>query len=74
MDRTSILTRAEAAAEMQVSLALIDRYLKRANDPLPHSSSGRKILIPRTGFLRWLEQEAERQSGGNHGSSIRENP
>jgi len=62
------LTRTEAATVLQVSLPVLDAYLRRADNPLPcirMTSSGKrgKVLIPTEGLSRWIEEEAARSAG-----------
>ena len=61
------LTRIEAAEAMQVSLPVLDAYLRRAINPLPSirlSAVGKrgKVLIPAAGLSRWIEEEAARNT------------
>ena len=62
------LTRAEAAKSLQVSLPVLDAYLRRADNPLPSirlTATGKrgKVLIPTEGLSRWIEEEAARSTG-----------
>lgn len=62
------LTRSEAAKALQVSLPVLDAYLRRTNNPLPCirlTAQGKrgKILIPVEGLSRWIEEEAARNAG-----------
>lgn len=61
-------TRTEAAKALQVSLPVLDAYLRRKDNPLPSirlSSAGKrgKVLIPAEGLSRWIMEEAD----GNRG-------
>ena len=66
MDKMT-LTRSEAAKAIQVSLPVLDAYLRRATNPLPSirlSAVGKrgKVLIPADGLSRWIEEEAARNA------------
>lgn len=59
----STLTRIEAADNMNVSLPILDAWLRREANPLPCFRAGRKILIPTDGLSRWIEEETARNAG-----------
>lgn len=59
----STLTRSEAADRLNVSLPILDAWLRREEDPLPCFRAGRKVLIPTEGLSRWIEEEAARSAG-----------
>lgn len=59
----STLTRTEAAKTLQVSLPILDAWLRRADNPLPCFRAGRKVLIPAEGLSRWIEAETARSAG-----------
>lgn len=62
MDKLT-LTRKEAAEQCNVSLPVLDAYLKRSNDPMPCFRAGRRVLIPLEALKKWLEEEMARQAG-----------
>lgn len=59
----STLTRSEAAERLNVSLPVLDAWLRREANPLPCFRAGRKVLIPTEGLSRWIEEEATRSAG-----------
>ena len=59
----STLTRSEAADKLNVSLPILDAWLRREVEPLPCFRAGRKVLIPAEGLSRWIEEEAARSTG-----------
>ena len=62
MDKLT-LTRKEAAEQCNVSLPMLDAYLKRSNNPMPFFRAGRRVLIPLEALRKWLEEETARQAG-----------
>lgn len=63
-----VLTRAEAAEALKVSIPTIDAYLHRAENPLPAirlntTTSRTRVLIPAELFSQWVKEEAVRCSG-----------
>lgn len=54
------LTTAEAAAVLGVGMRTMYNLVRRAD--FPKLKLGNKYLIPRSGLLRWVEQQTE---GGN---------
>lgn len=59
------LSRKEAAEFVGVGITTIDAWLHRAKDPLPHFQCGtRKILIPRTSLIEFVEAETRRHTNG----------
>lgn len=59
-------TRKEAAAALGVSLPTLDKFMKRADHPLPHMRQSYKLtLIPRAALEQWVLDEAERNTTGS---------
>lgn len=65
MEGKLTLTRSEAARELSVSLPVLDGWLHRADNPLPHIRSNRRVIIPAAGLQNWLLEEVERNQRGN---------
>lgn len=57
-----LLTRAEAAALLRVSLDGIDAMM-RAPDPIPHLRAGRRYLFDTSEILDWARRQAEVSRG-----------
>lgn len=62
-NRKLTYTRSEAARELNVSLPMLDSWLKRAENPLPSIKTARRVIIPSDGLSRWIEEEAARNAG-----------
>jgi hypothetical protein len=45
----------------KVSLRQLTRFLSRPVDPLPHVRNGRRPLVLRSTFDRWITEEGRRQ-------------
>lgn len=59
------LTIAEACKELNVSRPLVERFIKRKDNPLPCIKTGSRYIIPRLDFERWISDEAARNSTGS---------
>ena len=58
MDDTAY-TRKQVAQVLHSSLPIVDKLLRRDQHPLPCVRLGaRKIVIPATSLVEWLEEEA----------------
>lgn len=58
-----VLTRKEACEAMGISMPVLSRYLNRERNPIPHFTTGRRIIIPAEAFREWLTDEAKRNAG-----------
>lgn len=47
----------------KISLRQLTRFLSRPVDPLPHVRNGRRPLVLRSTFDRWISEESRRQLG-----------
>jgi excisionase family DNA binding protein len=56
------LTPAEAAEAIDVSLPTVYQLIKREVDPLPSFRLGRKIVIPTSSLVEWLERQTAQES------------
>ena len=65
MEGKLTLTRNEAARELSVSLPVLDAWLHRAENPLPHIRCSRRVIIPADGLQAWLSEEVARNQRGN---------
>ena len=61
MDKKNLMTKADFLSEMPVSKNTAYALVNRAD--FPKIRVGRKILIPRDAFLRWLDAQTEQQAG-----------
>lgn len=61
MDKKILMTMADFLSEMPVSKNTAYALVNRAD--FPKIRVGRKILIPRDAFLRWLDAQTEQQAG-----------
>lgn len=61
MDKKILMTMADFLSEMPVSKNTAYALVNRAD--FPKIRVGRKILIPRDAFLRWLDAQTEQQVG-----------
>ena len=51
----------EQTAELVgVSAPVVQSWLRRSQDPLPHIQHGRRVIIPRAELLKWIQEECER--------------
>ena len=62
-NRKLTYTRTEAAHELNVSLPMLDSWLKRADNPLPCIKTARRVIIPAEGLQRWIDEESKRSAG-----------
>jgi len=58
----ALITRNDASKTLNVSLPVLDAWLRRADNPLPCIRAGRKVLIPADGLSRWIEEETARNA------------
>lgn len=63
MEKT-IANREWIREELCVSMTLVDRLLKRKNDPIPSIRVGRRVLIPIDSFQKWLARQTENGMNG----------
>ncbi len=54
------MTRKEAAASIGVGLNLLDRFIKRKDDPLPSFAVGKRVLIPIDQLKEWIARQAKK--------------
>lgn len=64
IDLTSrmVLSPAEAAEVLNLSLPTVYALIKRENDPIPTFRTGRKIGVPVSSLNSWVERQAEQQA------------
>jgi hypothetical protein len=55
------LTLAQLRHYSKISLRQLTRFLGRPKDPLPHVRNGRRPLVLRSAFDRWIDAESRRQ-------------
>ncbi len=53
--------REAAAVAFGVNPMMIDTWLNREEDPLPHFREGRRILIPVKSAVEWIERQVEKE-------------
>ena len=63
--RDKVMSRADVAAFLGVSVGAVDAYCRDKKDPLPSRKVGRRVLFWRSEVEEWFEDH------GNNGASAR---
>ena len=59
-----VMTRADVKAVLGLSMAHVDKLIKRKIDPVPSIHVGRRIIIPIDSFQKWLARQTENGMNG----------
>lgn len=54
----------ETADLMGVGVHTLQGWLRRTENPLPHIRDGRRLIIPHSALIRWMEEETDRNAVG----------
>ena len=50
----------QTAELVGVSTPVVQSWLRRSQNPLPHMQHGRRIIVPRFALIKWMREECER--------------
>jgi len=65
--RDKVMSRAEVAAFLGVSVGAVDAYCRQEDDPLPSRKVGRRVLFWRSQVENWFEDHGRNGKSGRGG-------